>query len=394
MNKRIILIVLDSLGIGASEDAYKFGDAGANTLKHIIECNKELDLPNLSRLGLFNIDTVLDAKKQFSNEEIVGAYGKMREISVGKDTTTGHWEIAGIKTEIPFNTYPNGFPKEFIEKFENAIGRKCIGNISISGTEIIEKLGDEHEKTGSIIVYTSEDSVFQIAVNTEVVSLEELYEICKVARKMLVGNWACARVIARPYKIIDGKRVRTSDRHDFSVSPPKDTVLDIAKENNLEVHSVGKIFDIFNGRGITHHTSTKSNADGINITIDEMKKEFKGIIFTNLVDFDSLYGHRRNCKGYGNALKEFDDRLPDILESLKEDDILIITADHGNDPTYMGFNHTREFVPLLVYGKKIKPNINLGTLNTFSDIAATISDYLNIDYNTEGKSFFKAVAGD
>lgn len=391
MNKkvnRVIIIVMDSLGVGYAPDADQFGDKGANTLYHIVEKCNGLDVPNLRKLGFFNLPGFENLE---SCSNALGAFGRMREISRGKDTTTGHWEIAGIETKIPFKTYPEGFPKEFIEEFEKKIGRKTIGNIPTSGTEIIEKLGDRHEKTGEIIVYTSEDSVFQIAANIDVVPLEELYEICKVARKMLVGEWACARVIARPYKIIDGKRVRTADRHDYSVKPPKDTMLDMLKEANKEVYAVGKIRDIFDGKGITTSVPTKGNLDGINKTIEALKKDFEGLLFTNLVDFDSMYGHRRNPEGYGKAIEEFDKCLPEIIGAMKDDDILIITADHGNDPTYTGFNHTREYVPLLVYGKLVKENINLGTRETFADIAMTITEIFETRKPEIGKDFSKEI---
>ena len=385
---RVTIIVMDSLGVGYAEDADKFGDVGANTLLHIIEQCKGLDIPNLRKLGMYNLPGF---EHLGICENPAGAFGRMREISKGKDTTTGHWEIAGIETEIPFKTYPDGFPEEFIQKFEKAIGRKTVGNLPYSGTEIIEKYGDHHEKTGDVIVYTSDDSVFQIAANVDVVPLEELYEMCKTARKMLVGDWACARVIARPYKIIDGKRVRTDDRHDYSVKPPKDTILDMLKAAGKEVYAIGKIRDIFDGKGIVTAVPTKGNQDGVNKTIEALKEDFQGLIFTNLVDFDSKYGHRRNPQGYGNAIEEFDKNLPDILDALKDGDILIITADHGNDPTFKGFNHTREFVPLLVYGKPIKKGVNLGTRETFGDIARTIAEIFETEKPEIGNDFSKDI---
>ena len=385
---RVTIIVMDSLGVGYAPDAGKFGDVGANTLHHIVEKCDGIDIPNLRKLGLYNLPGF---EHLGICESPIGAYGRMREISKGKDTTTGHWEIAGIETEIPFKTYPDGFPKEFIKEFENTIGRKTVGNIPISGTEIIEKLGEHHEKTGDVIVYTSEDSVFQIAANIDVVPLEELYEICQTARKMLVGDWACARVIARPYKIIDGKRVRTSDRHDYSVKPPKDTMLDMLKEAGKEVYSIGKIRDIFDGKGITTSVPTKGNLDGINRTIEALEKDFEGLIFTNLVDFDSMYGHRRNPEGYGQAIEEFDTYLPEIINAMQDDDILIITADHGNDPTYKGFNHTREYVPILVYGKHVKPNTDLGTRSTFGDIARTVTEIFETRKPEIGDDFSKDI---
>ena len=390
MNKRVILIVLDSLGVGYAEDAHLFGDENSNTLGHILEKCSDLKIPNLSKFGILNLPGM--SKYHSKNiEYIKGSYGRMKEISVGKDTTTGHWEIAGLETKEPFQTYPDGFPKEFIEAFEKKIGRKTVGNISISGTEIIEKLGEHHEKTGDIIVYTSDDSVFQIAANVDVIPLDELYKICKIAREMLIGKWACARVIARPYKIIDNARIRTSDRHDYSVDPHGKTMLNYISQGGKEVYSIGKIRDIFNGCGITKSVSTKDNLDGIVKTIEAIKTDFEGLIFTNLVDFDSKYGHRRNPEGYGVAIEEFDRYLPEIIKNMKSEDILILTADHGNDPTFKGFNHTREYVPLLVIGDLIKENNKLGTLNTFADISATICDYLDVENTGLGTSFLKKV---
>ena len=385
---RITIIVMDSLGVGYGPDADKFGDVGANTLLHIVEKCKGLNIPNLRKLGFYNLPGF---EHLGICEKPIGAFGRMREISKGKDTTTGHWEIAGIETQIPFETYPEGFPKEFIEEFEKAIGRKTVGNIPISGTEIIEKLGPHHEETGDVIVYTSEDSVFQIAANIDIIPLEELYNMCKTARKMLVGKWACARVIARPYKIIDGKRVRTQDRHDYSVTPPKDTMLDMLKEAGKEVYSIGKISDIFNGKGIVTSKPTKGNQDGVNKTIEALEKDFEGLIFTNLVDFDSMYGHRRNPEGYGKAIEEFDLNLPAIMDAMKDDDILIITADHGNDPTFRGFNHTREYVPLLIYGKPVKQGVNLGTRETFADIARTVTEIFQTRKPQIGNDFSKEI---
>lgn len=384
-NRRVVLLVLDSLGAGAAPDADRFGDEGADTLRHIRESYKELHLPNLEKMGLFMLagegcDTAVNAS---------GGYGRMSEVSAGKDTTTGHWEIAGLITDVPFNTYPDGFPEEFIKEFEKRTGRKTVGNIPVSGTEIIERLGDHHEATGDLIVYTSEDSVFQIAANTDVVPLEELYEACRTARELLTGEWACARVIARPYIKKDGRRIRTSDRHDYSVSPPDRTMLDIIKDNGMRVCAVGKISDIFNGCGISDSHPTKSNNDGVDRTLEFMQESFTGIIFTNLVDFDSKYGHRRDPEGYGRALEEFDRRLPEITDCLKEDDILIITADHGNDPVFRGFNHTREYVPLMVTGKKIKNNVNLGIRETFADVSASVCRYLGVEDTGEGTDFIE-----
>lgn len=390
MDKRVTIIVTDSMGVGAAPDASKFGDAGADTLGHIIEHVPEIDIRNLEKLGIFKISG-LERFDKNPKASALGAYGKMKEVSAGKDTTTGHWEIAGLKTQIPFKTYPDGFPKEFIEAFEKATGRKTVGNIPISGTEIIEMYGPHHEKTGDLIVYTSEDSVFQIAANVDVVPLSELYSACEKARELLKGEWACARVIARPYKIENGKRIRTSDRHDYSVSPPEKTMLDLISESGLRVHAIGKIRDIFNGCGVTTSVATKSNDDGVDKTVDALKERFSGLIFTNLVDFDSKYGHRRNIEGYAKAIEDFDRRLPEIMEAMNDEDILIICADHGNDPAYQGFNHTREFVPLLVYGKNVKPGVNLGIRDTFSDVAASVCDYLGVRDTGAGISFIKEI---
>ncbi len=390
MTNRVILIVLDSLGVGYSKDAGEFGDTGANTLGHIIENNPNLRIPNLKKLGIGKLPGIADLIEGGENQ-IEGCYGRMTELSKGKDTTTGHWEIAGIETKVPFNTYPNGFPKDFIKAFEKKIGRKTIGNVSISGTEILQKLGEHHEQTGDVIIYTSEDSVFQIAANVEIISLEELYNICKIAREMLVGKWTCGRVIARPYKLEHGERIRTADRHDYSIDPHEETMLDIIKESDKKVYAIGKINDIFNGKGVTETISTKDNMDGVDKMLQIIKAEFEGVIFVNLVDFDSKFGHRRNVVGYGNAIEEFDKRLPEIIKESKENDIIMICADHGNDPTFEGFNHTREYVPLLVKGKNIKEDINLGTRDTFADIAATICEYLGVRRVKLGKSFLEDI---
>ncbi len=395
--RRAILIVADSMGVGAEPDAEKYGDLGSNTLLHAAVNTPGFSIPNLSELGLANIfDTVAIPEWKYAvcEDTIRGAFGKMRELSAGKDTTTGHWEIAGIETKIPFKTYPDGFPKEFIKAFEEKIGTEVIGNYPVSGTEIIEKLGPIHESTGKPIVYTSADSVFQIAANTEVIPLEKLYEICEVARKMLVGKWACGRVIARPYEMKNGKRVRTSDRRDYSVTPPEDTLLDKVSGAGQVVYAVGKIHDIFNGRGCTESVHTDGNMDGIDKTIEAMGKEFEGLIFTNLVDFDSLYGHRRDPEGYGRAIMDFDMRLPEIIKAMKDEDLLIITADHGNDPVHAGFDHTREYVPLLVYGMSVKPGVNLGTRKTFADCGRTIADYLRVPGTAIGTGFLKDIIRD
>ncbi len=395
--KRVILMIADSMGVGAEPDADRYGDAGSNTLLHAALNTPGFEIPNMSRLGLGNILNPADFpdwKYAVPESEIAGAFGKMRELSAGKDTTTGHWEIAGIETKIPFKTYPDGFPKEFIEAFEEKIGIEVLGNYPVSGTEIIKKLGPEHEATGRPIVYTSADSVFQIAANTAVVPLERLYEICEIARGMLVGKWACGRVIARPYVIKDGERVRTTERRDYSVTPPHDTLLDKVSGAGQEVCAIGKIHDIFNGKGCTKSVHTDGNMDGVDKTVEAVGEEFEGLIFTNLVDFDSLYGHRRDPQGYGKAIMELDSRLPEIMAAMKDEDILIITADHGNDPVHSGFDHTREYVPLLVYGRNVKPGVNLGTRNTFADCGRTISDYLGVPETLIGTSFLREILTD
>lgn len=388
--KRVVLMILDSLGVGALPDAGAYGDGGADTFGHIVEqteaAGKQLQIPNLLALGWGNIDGVCGGR--FAVEAPKGCYGKMAELSKGKDTTTGHWEIAGIKTDIPFKTYPQGFPADFMEAFEKAIGVGCIGNYPASGTAIIEELGPEHEATGKPIVYTSADSVLQIAANTAVIPLKRLYEICETARELLVGDWACGRVIARPYIINEeGQRERTSDRRDYSVTPPSDTTLDKVSQGGLQSYGIGKIGDIFNEKGLTTNIHTKSNMDGVDKTIEALKMDFEGFIFTNLVDFDSKYGHRRDPIGYGQCIEEFDARLPEILEVLKEDDILMITADHGNDPVEEGTDHTREYVPLLVYGKKCRQGVNLGIRQSFADVGTTVSDILGVENTGIGTSF-------
>ena len=394
MSKRIVLIIMDSVGVGYGKDADEFGDMGSNTLGSIIRENPRLKIDNLKSMGILNLEKILPIAQQAKikmPEKIIGSYGQMSELSKGKDTTTGHLEIAGLETSVPSKTYADGFPKEFIEEFEKRIGRKTMGNISISGVEIIEKLGEEHEKTGNIIVYTSADSVFQIAANVDIIPLEELYRICQIAREMLIGKWQCDRVIARPYRRVNGKPVRTPDRHDYALDPHGTTLLDILKNSGKEVYAIGKIADIFNNRGITQRVTTKDNNDGISKTIQALKMDFEGLIFVNLVDFDSKYGHRRDPRGYGEALEQFDFRIPEIMKNLRDDDILIISADHGNDPCFKGFNHTRENIPLLVYGKNIKQNNYLGIRDTFADTSATASEYFNVDKTGLGKSFLSEI---
>lgn len=389
--KRAIIIVLDSVGIGELPDAALYGDEGSNTLGNIAKEMKNapwFSLRNLEELGIGYIDGV-DYLDRPTN--VKGAVGRMAERSKGKDTTTGHWEIAGIILDRPFPTYPNGFPPEIIEKFEKAVGRKTLGNYPASGTVIIEELGEEHMKTGYPIVYTSADSVFQIAAHEEIIPIEELYDMCEKAREILQGEHGVGRVIARPFIGQPGSFKRTERRHDFSLKPVKKTVLDYAKEQGFEVRAVGKIEDIFAGSGVTHAVHTKNNMVGVDRTLEWMKEDFSGILFTNLVDFDMLYGHRNDTEAYAKGLVEFDKRLPEILDNLKDEDILFITADHGCDPTTESTDHSREYTPLIMYGRNVKAGANIHTRESFSDIAATIAEYLGIDAKTEGKSFLSEI---
>ncbi|MBR5229068.1 MAG: phosphopentomutase [Firmicutes bacterium] len=388
--KRAVLVVMDSLGVGAMPDAAEYGDAGSSTINHIVEKLPEINIPNLINLGFGNIEGVeIPGGKNVMPE---ASYGRAAELSSGKDTITGHWELAGIITETPFQTFTDtGFPEAFIKAFEDRIGRKVLGNYSSSGTEIIEKWGEEHKKTGYPIVYTSADSVFQIAANTAVIPLEELYEICQAARELLVGEFLVGRVIARPFTEENGVYTRTSDRRDYSVDPPKDTVLDEIKNAGLEVCAVGKISDIFNDNGITQSIHTKDNMQGVDAVIDYLKRSESGLIFANLVDFDAKYGHRRDPEGYGHAIEEFDARIPDIMAAMGDKDILILCADHGNDPVHEGWNHTREYIPVIIYGKEIMVNNNLGTLSSFADVGATICDYLGVPTDGAGESILDRI---
>lgn len=386
---RIIWIVIDSVGVGALPDAKSFGDEGVNTLGHIVKEFSDIKIPNMIKLGLGNIDGI----DYINNiDSPIGSFGRCNEVSQGKDTTTGHWEMTGLLVDTPFKTFENGFPKEIIDEFERRTGRKVVANKPASGTAILDEFGEHQMKTGDVIVYTSADSVFQIAAHEDIIPLEELYEMCKTAREIMMGEYAVARVIARPYVgSCNGQFERTSNRRDYSLNPFDKTVLDNIKEKGLDVIGVGKIEDIFNGQGITEAIHTKDNMDGVDQTINYIKKDNKGLIFTNLVDFDSKYGHRRNIKGYKEALEEFDARIPEIIESMNEKDILIINADHGNDPAYKGTDHTREYIPLLVYGKDIKEGINLGTRKSFADIGATVADILNVSKTKNGTSFKEEV---
>ena len=381
---RVIWMVIDSVGIGALPDSEKFGDVNVNTLGNIVKTYKDIKIPNMINLGLSNIEGV-ESLESINNPK--GSFGRAKEVSKGKDTTTGHWEMTGVLVETPFKTYENGFPKEIIEEFERKINRKVIGNKPASGTAILDELGEQQMKTGEVIVYTSADSVFQIAAHEEIIPLDELYRMCEIAREIMMGENAVARIIARTFIGNPGSFERTANRRDYSLSPFEDTVLDNIKNANLDVIGVGKIEDIFNKQGITEAIHTKDNMDGVDQTINYMKKDNKGLIFTNLVDFDSKYGHRRDVEGYKNALEEFDARIPEILENMKDDDILIINSDHGNDPTYKGTDHTREYIPILIYGKNVVNGYNLGTRNSFADIGATVADILNVDSPKNGKSF-------
>lgn len=385
---RVILIVLDSVGIGELPDAAAYNDSGANTLGHIFEKYPSIKIPNLINAGLGNINLengippVGDPSSSF---------GKATEVSAGKDTTTGHWEITGVILEKPFPTFTeNGFPSSFIQAFEQKIGLKTIGNISASGTEIIDNLGEEHINTGFPIVYTSADSVFQIAMHESIIPIEKQYEICKIAREMLTGDLEVGRVIARPFEGKPGSFKRTSRRKDYATLPPYN-FLDALIENNIQVHAVGKIFDIFAEKGISSHQKTANNNEGMEFTLKALDEISKGLIFTNLVDFDMHYGHRRDVFGYAKALEEFDAFMPKLLGKLKNDDLLIITADHGNDPTHHGSDHTREYIPILNFGKNIKKGENIGIRKSFADIAATIAEYFKIkDWNT-GNSYLQNI---
>lgn len=380
--KRVFLIVLDSFGIGEMPDAANYGDAGSNTLGTVAK-SPEFSMPNMEKLGLFNIDGVT-AKPQYKDP--TGVFARMQEQSAGKDTTTGHWEIAGLISKKPMPTFPNGFPKEMLEEFSKATGREVLCNKPYSGTQVIQDYGDEHVKSGALIVYTSADSVFQIAAHEEVVPVEELYRDCEIARGMLTGDLGVGRVIARPFIGTSGHYTRTSRRHDFSLEPPKDTMLDVLKEAEYDVIGVGKINDIFAGKGITEFVRTQDNADGLEKTLEYMEREFQGLCFVNLVDFDMLYGHRNDVPGYAKALTYFDRQLPRILSAMGPDDLLMITADHGCDPGTPSTDHSREYTPFLMYGKNLKKGKNLGTRDSFSDIGATVLDYFGLSGNISGKS--------
>ena len=385
--KRIFLVVMDSVGIGEAPDAEKFGDVGSDTLGHIAEKMNGLHMPNMEKLGLSNIKEIKGLDKA---EKPLAHFGKMAEASNGKDTMTGHWEIMGLHIETPFKTFPNGFPKELLDELEKRTGRKIIGNIPASGTEILDLLAQEHFDTGALIVYTSADSVLQIAAHEDIVPLEELYNICKIARELTLDEkYMVGRIIARPFVGNHGAWQRTPNRHDYALKPFGRTVMNEIKDMGFDSISIGKISDIFDGEGITKSLRTISNMDGMDKLVETLDIDFTGISFLNLVDFDALYGHRRDPIGYGKALEEYDARLPEVLEKLNDDDLLIITADHGNDPVAPGSDHTREYVPLIVYDKGMKQAINLGDRSTFADIGATIADNFNVTLPKYGKSFLQ-----
>ncbi|HPU62752.1 MAG TPA: phosphopentomutase [Mobilitalea sp.] len=388
--KRVFLIVLDSVGAGELPDAKDYNDEGSHTI-YAISTSKYFNVPNLKKLGFLNIDGVREKfDASYVPDSFDGSIARMAEKSKGKDTTTGHWEIAGVISSKPFPTYPNGFPDEIIKEFEKRTGRKVICNLPYSGTEVIKDYGKEHVVTGALIVYTSADSVFQIAAHEEVVPLQELYRYCEIAREILQGEHGVGRVIARPFVGEYPNFTRTSNRHDYSLAPPK-TMLDQLVEAGYEVLGVGKIYDIFAGKGITDTVRTQDNADGIEKLIERMDRDFEGVCFVNLVDFDMIYGHRNDVDGYAKALSYFDSQLPRIIEKLRDDDILIITADHGCDPVTPSTDHSREYVPMVAYGKKIKKNNNLGTRETYSDVAATVLEYFNVDKEVAGTSFLNEI---
>ncbi|MHC8967257.1 phosphopentomutase [Priestia aryabhattai] len=385
--KRVFLVVMDSVGIGESPDAEKYNDKGADTFGHIAEHCNGLHMPNMAKLGLSNIREIKGIDKA---EKPLAYYTKMQEASAGKDTMTGHWEIMGLNIDTPFNVFPDGFPEELISQLEEKTGRKIIGNKPASGTEILDELGKQHMETGDLIVYTSADSVLQIAAHEEIVPIDELYKICKIARELTLDDpYMIGRVIARPFLGEPGNFTRTSNRHDYALKPFGRTVMNELKDNDIDVIAIGKISDIYDGEGVTKSLRTKSNMDGMDKLVDTLNMDFTGLSFLNLVDFDALYGHRRDPQGYGQALEEYDARLEEVFDLLKEDDLLIITADHGNDPVHHGTDHTREYVPLLVYNKGMQEGKELSIRQTFADIGATVAENFGVTMPKHGKSFLK-----
>ncbi len=382
---KFIIVVMDSVGAGEMPDAARFGDEGSDTLGHIIAAYPDISIPNLKRLGLCKL------KNLPCDGDVTGAYGIAAEYFPGKDTTGGHFEISGLIMDKPFPTFPHGFPQDFMQDFEKAVGRGTLANYPASGTEIIRQLGEEHIKTGKLIVYTSADSVFQIAAHEAVVPLSELYEICETARRMLTGDLGVGRVIARPFIGEVGHFERTQNRRDFSFEPPGETILTAVKNAGLEVMGIGKIEDIFAGVGLTMRNHTHSNDAGIKATVDAIKQDFDGLVFTNLVDFDMLYGHRNDVKGYKEALEALDARIPEMLAAMKPDDIIVFTADHGCDPTTASTDHSREYVPILVWGGRVKPGADIGTRGTFADIAATAAEFFGLSNWQAGTSFLHEI---
>ncbi|MGG3470857.1 phosphopentomutase [Neobacillus pocheonensis] len=388
--KRIFIIVMDSVGIGEAPDAEKFGDKGADTFGHIAERMGGLNMPNMAKLGLSNIREINGIAK---SEKPLAFYTKMMEASNGKDTMTGHWEIMGLNIQTPFQVFPEGFPEELLSELESRTGRKIIGNKPASGTEILDELGEEHMKTGALIVYTSADSVLQIAAHEEIIPLEELYKICKIARELTLDEkYMVGRVIARPFLGEPGNFKRTANRHDYALKPFDRTVMSELKDAGNDVIAIGKISDIYDGEGVTKSLRTVSNMDGMDKLVETFDMDFTGISFVNLVDFDALYGHRRDPEGYGKALEEYDARLPEVFAKMKEDDLLMITADHGNDPVAPGTDHTREYVPLLVYSKKMEEGKELPVRETFADLGATVAENFNVKMPNYGKSFLKELS--
>ena len=387
VDRRVFLIVLDSYGIGELPDAAEFGDKGSNTLRSITK-SAEYDTPLMKKMGLFNIEGV---DYMEGVEHPIGSFGRLAEVSKGKDTTIGHWEIAGIVSERPLPTYPDGFPEDLLAEYSRLTGRGILCNKPYSGTEVIKEFGEEHLKTGNLIVYTSADSVFQVAAHEEKVPIEELYRLCEIARELLQGEHGVGRVIARPFIGEPGNFTRTPRRHDYSLIPPKTTMLDTLKEAGYATRGVGKIYDIFAGKSISDTVRIQNNVDGMEKAIAIMEEDFQGLCFVNLVDFDMVYGHRNDIDGYAKAATVFDKQLAEMIRKMRDTDIVMITADHGCDPGFKGTDHSREYVPFLAYGKDIKEGMNLGTRSTFADIAATIQDIFEVEQKTAGCSFKKDI---
>ncbi|MEH7239030.1 phosphopentomutase [Bacillus sp. JJ1562] len=385
--KRIHLIVMDSVGIGEAKDAAQYNDVGSHTLQHIAEHMNGLNVPNLAKLGLSNIEEILGVPV---SDSPLAYYTKLQEKSLGKDTMTGHWEIMGLNINKPFNVFPNGFPDQLIKQIEELTGRKVVGNKPASGTDIIDEYGEHQMNTGDLIVYTSADPVLQIAAHEEIIPLEELYDICQKVREITKDPaYLIGRIIARPYIGTTGNFTRTPNRHDYALKPFGETVMNSLKDGGFDVIAIGKINDIFDGEGVTEVIHTKNNMDGMDKLVEVIKKNFTGLSFLNLVDFDALYGHRRDPEGYGKALEEFDKRLDEVFDLIQEDDLLIITADHGNDPTFPGTDHTREFIPVLAYSKRLKEASKLPENDTFADIGATIADNFSVKMPENGSSFLQ-----